>query len=310
VDHRYGSPATVFFFFSLYIVLTAWVIMSLFIGCIAMGMFDAFESMKDEIKDERYKKKLKENDRAIDDPTGGALGKLIRDAMADDEDDLATPTYWEQKAADWWAGCKRVRDTSWFSLLITGTIMVVGVMIGIETDQTLSCNRFFARENRPSSDPRCQVTLASHVITYASQAIFTFEVIVKVGAEGRTPVRYFDDGWNCMDSFIVVTGFIMMSPAAFIFENFPVVILRLLRLLRVFRLAKALPRLRSIVEALMHGFSAVGWICILIVVFNYIIACMCMLFMKTNDPFLFGHLPRAMFNVLRIETKDTWDAVL
>ena len=33
------------------------------------------------------------------------------------------------------------RDSSWFSLLITSTIMLVGVMIGIETDQALSCER-------------------------------------------------------------------------------------------------------------------------------------------------------------------------
>jgi len=49
-----------------------------------------------------------------------------------------------------------------------------------------------------------------------------------------------------------------MSPLSFIFAAFPIVIVRLLRLLRVFRLAKALPRLRSIVEALIQGFGAVG----------------------------------------------------
>jgi voltage-gated sodium channel len=65
----------------------------------------------------------------------------------------------------------------------------------------------------------------------------------------------------------------MCSPAfQVIFESFPIVILRLLRLLRVFRLAKALPRLRSIVEALMQGFNAVGWVYMLIVLFNYIMA--------------------------------------
>ena len=100
-----------------------------------------------------------------------------------------------------------------------------------------------------------------------------------------------------------------ITPAAFLFEAFPVVVLRLLRLLRVFRLAKALPRLRSIVEALISGFSAVGWICILIVVFNYIAACMCMLFFRDNDPFHFGSLGRSMFTILRIETLDTWDQV-
>jgi len=55
--------------------------------------------------------------------------------------------------------------------------------------------------------------------------------------------------------------------------------------------------------------NSTRWICVLIVVFNYIIACMCMLFLKKNDPFHFGQLLRALFSVLRIETKDSWDQV-
>jgi len=77
-------------------------------------------------------------------------------------------------------------------------------------------------------------------------------------AEGYHTKTFFNDGWNCLDFFVVTTVFVELTPARVIFEAFPVVVLRLLRLLRVFRLAKALPRLRSIVEALMEGFSAVG----------------------------------------------------
>ena len=112
-------------------------------------------------------------------------------------------------------------------------------------------------------------------------------------------MHYFHDpehgGWNRMDFFIVCVGFLEMTPARLIFAYFPVVTLRLLRLLRVFRLAKALPRLRAIVEALISGFSAVGWICVLIVVINYIIACMCMMLFSDNDPFHFGSIVNAMF---------------
>ena len=101
-----------------------------------------------------------------------------------------------------------------------------------------------------------------------------------------------------------------MSPISFIFEKFPVVILRLLRLLRVFRLAKSLPRLRSIVEALMSGFSAVGWVVIFIVIFNYIAACMLMLIFQRSDPFHFGSVSRSMFNVMRMETLDSCESQL
>ena len=80
---------------------------------------------------------------------------------------------------------------------------------------------------------------------------------MKILACGWRPERFFTDdengSWNCLDFFVVCVGFVEMSPLAFIFEAFPVVVLRLLRLLRVFRLAKALPRLRAIVEALISG---------------------------------------------------------
>jgi voltage-gated sodium channel len=122
--------------------------------------------------------------------------------------------------------------------------------------------------------------------------------------------RYLEDPWNKLDAFIVLVGFVEMTPGRVVFEAFPVVILRLLRLLRVFRLAKALPRLRSIVEALISGFSAVGWVCVLVIVFNYIVGCMCMLVLQGNDPFHFGTVGRSVFTVLRLETGDSWDQIL
>jgi hypothetical protein len=128
-------------------------------------------------------------------------------------------------------------------------------------------------------------------------------MVVKLLAEGNSPLVYFTDeehgSWNSLDFLIVWIGFAEMTPAAFIFEEFPVVVLRLLRLLRVFRLAKTLPRLRRIVEALISGFSAVGWICILIVVFDYIVACMCMLAFQTNvRALLFVCVSMKVFEIL------------
>jgi len=52
-DVNEPKPVVTFIFFSVYIVLTSWVIMSLFIGVISMGMFEAFEAMKAESKNSR-----------------------------------------------------------------------------------------------------------------------------------------------------------------------------------------------------------------------------------------------------------------
>ena len=157
------------------------------------------------------------------------------------------------------AWCKKQRDSTWLTTLVTITIITVGVIIGVETDQYSSCNRYSNRDNRPPNIiQRCEVTFVSSFMEVASQAIFSGEACIKILSHGYEPMRYLDDPWNCLDAFVVFTGFVELTPARVIFEIFPMVVLRLLRLLRVFRLAKALPRLRSIVEALMEGFTAVG----------------------------------------------------
>lgn len=47
----------------------------------------------------------------------------------------------------------------------------------------------------------------------------------------------------------------------------------MVRLLRILRIAKALPRLRAIVEALISGVSTIGWIVVLIGMISFTCAC-------------------------------------
>ena len=75
---------------------------------------------------------------------------------------------------------------------------------------------------------RAGVLPPSKVVAILAQTVFTVEAAVKILACAWKPLRYFDDAWNKLDFFIVVVGFVEMSPASFIFELFPVVILRLL----------------------------------------------------------------------------------
>ena len=142
-------------------------------------------------------------------------------------------------------------------------------MIWIDTDNGMACERFMLRENRQGvSHPSCDSTGFVAIGGILTQFIFSVEVAVKIVAEKYHPEHFFKDGWNCLDFFVVFTGFVELTPGDAVLAFFPVTILRLLRLLRVFRLAKAFPRLRSIVQALILSFNSVGWILILILVFN------------------------------------------
>ena len=56
-----ANPFFTFVYFQVFLVLSSWVIMSLFIGVISMGMFEAFEKMKRDNKMKQYLAKLEAN---------------------------------------------------------------------------------------------------------------------------------------------------------------------------------------------------------------------------------------------------------
>jgi hypothetical protein len=61
----------------------------------------------------------------------------------------------------------------------------------------------------------CRTIAAVSVVArlVRDKTIFTWECCVKIVSEGYDPGRFFLDAWNCLDFFIVVTGFIEMTPA-------------------------------------------------------------------------------------------------
>jgi hypothetical protein len=281
---------------------------------ISMGMFETYVAMKSESHMIRYinslanntnyeavaREKLNTSNRRHHLTLKEKIDKILDDESFTVEDRNLFLKYYH-KFVDL---MRRIRDHAYFTSLITFTILIIGGSIGFDTNKTLKCQRLDMRleDTRLDVDDdwksmtldeieneveHClKQSLFFIVMNIAAQAIFTFEATVKITAEGTKPWKYFTDkengSWNCIDFFIVIVGFLELTPASFVFKNFPVVLLRLLRLLRVFRLAKTLPRLRSIVEALVSGFSSVGWICILFAVFNYIVACMCMIVFSRN----------------------------
>jgi hypothetical protein len=188
-----------------------------------------------------------------------------------------------------------IRDSAKFVMFITFTIVVVAIVAAYQTNHNLKCDRLFHRigdEDDISSKEEIEICETIPHTLYAldiiSQTIFTTEAFIKIAAEGTDPWNYFNDPtngpWNKVDFTVVLFGFVDYTPLEkhFSHSESPVVLLRLLRLLRVFRLAKALPRLRSIVEALVSAMASVGWICLLFSVFNYIVACMCIIMFRTN----------------------------
>ncbi|MEO0795649.1 MAG: ion transporter [Verrucomicrobiota bacterium] len=183
--------------------------------------------------------------------------------------------------------CVSVRDSSWFERFIIGVIVLAGIVVGLETSVTVM-ERFHT---------------LMHVLDRTILWIFVAEVIIKVGAEGRKPWRYFKSGWNIFDFSIVAVCFV---PAA----GSWVAVVRLARILRALRLITAVPRLQVLVAALLHSIPSMFYVSILLGLHFYVYAVMGTMFFRGNDPGHFGDLGLSLITLFRVVTLEDWTDVM
>ena len=128
--------------------------------------------------------------------------------------------------------------------------------------------------------------------------IFVVEIVIKMGAEGKQPWRYFADPWNVFDFIIVAVCFLPINAEY-------AAVLRLLRLLRVLKLVRALPRLQILVGALLKSIPSMGYVSLLLLMLFYVYACAAVILFGENDPVHFRNLPLAMLSLFRVVTGKT-----
>ena len=132
--------------------------------------------------------------------------------------------------------------------------------------------------------------------------IFVMEVLIKIGAEGRHPERYFSDSWNVFDFVITAICVLSLSPA---FAAF-----RMLRVLRIFRLFSTIPKLQLWVGALLRSLPSIAYVFLLLVIIFFTYGAMGVYFFADNDPFHFGNLPNALLSLFRIITLEDWTDIM
>ncbi len=178
---------------------------------------------------------------------------------------------------------KRIVHAAWFQRLIILTILLAGVLAGIETDVATVA----------SYGPVLR-TLDVFVL-----GVFISEVLLKLTANCPRPWNYFRDGWNVFD-FVVVLLCLMPMDSQF------AVVLRLGRTLRLLRLVSALPKLQLLVGALLKSFSSMGYVSLLLGLMFYIYAIAGVHLFGGHDKQHFGSLPQAFFTLFQTITLDDW----
>jgi voltage-gated sodium channel len=182
---------------------------------------------------------------------------------------------------------KRIADASWFQNFITAVILLAGVVVGIET--------------YPSVVEEHGTVL--HFLNEAILWIFVVEVVVKMGAEGKRPWRYFLDPWNVFDFVIVAVCFLPVDAQY-------VAVLRLARLMRVLKLVRALPKLQILVSALLKSIPSMGYVALLLSLLFYVYSVAAVFLFGPNDPVHFESLPLAMLSLFRVVTGEDWTDIM
>jgi voltage-gated sodium channel len=183
--------------------------------------------------------------------------------------------------------CRKISEAKWFHAFIIFVILAAGVVVGLETYSSLMAVHGEL------------LHLLDKIILY----IFVAEIVIKMCAKIPKPWEYFYDGWNVFDFIIVAVCFLPIGGAY-------IAVLRLARILRVFRLVSALPKLQLLVGALLKSIPSMSYVGILLFLLFYIYAVLGTFLFGGNDPLHFGSLQTSMLTLFKVITLEGWIEIL
>jgi len=187
--------------------------------------------------------------------------------------------------------CKSIVNSKFFQRLILVTILLAGVVVGVQTFKA------FAGEHAIVLN-----TLDSFIL-----GIFVIEAVIKILAEGNRPQNYFKNPWNVFDFIIVVAC--LLGPVIHLGADF-LPVLRLARILRVLRLVSAIPKLQLLVSCLLRSLPSMFYVSILLFLLFYIYGTMAVFLFAENDPIHFRNLQTSILSLFRVVTLEDWTDVM
>ena len=179
-------------------------------------------------------------------------------------------------------------NSNLFKYFILAAIMASAVIVGLETYPAIH-DRF---------------AHSFHLIDQIIIYIFLVEVILKLLANGKKPWIYFTDPWNVFDFIIVSVCFIPQIDTHY------VVVLRMARILRVFRVISILPKLQLLVNALLKSIPSMGYVVVLLFIVFYIYAVTGSFLFSKSDPVHFGSLHTSMITLFKVLTLEGWTDIM
>ena len=170
---------------------------------------------------------------------------------------------------------QRILESAHIRNFITGVILFIALILGLETSQIVMAN-------------------AGFVVEFLDRACLTVFVVKLIAYR----LRVFRDGWNIFD-FIIVG--VSLVPAA---QGLSV--LRSLRILRILRVVSVAPRLRRVVEGFITALPGMASVFLLMGIIFYIGSVMATKLFGADFPEWFGTLGRSAYSLFQIMTLESW----
>ncbi|MFT5640495.1 MAG: voltage-gated sodium channel [Cyclobacteriaceae bacterium] len=171
-------------------------------------------------------------------------------------------------------------ESSNFQNTIIGLIIINSILIGLETSPDIVKRfGFFI-------DQFDRIILV----------LFIVEIGIKLYAYGWS---FFKSTWNLFDASIILISVMPSIGAAFS-------VLRALRILRTLRLLKNIPKLKIIIESLLHAIPSIGWIMVLLLIIFYIFTIIGNTLFSETHPEYFGTFLDTLFTLFQTMTLESW----
>ena len=184
--------------------------------------------------------------------------------------------------------CFAVVYSAPFEYFIFGTIFLASALIALDTYDSLE-----------------SIRPVLEMIEHGILIIFSLEVVLKLVAESLKPHLYFVGPnwfWNNFDFLIVILSM------PFTLGN-RVSALRLLRLCRLFKLLRKVPRVHMLVQGLLAGMKQISFVVLLMVLIFYLYGVLGIILFRKNDPWHWLNLDTTLETLVRLATMEDWTDV-
>lgn len=140
-----------------------------------------------------------------------------------------------------------------------------------------------------------------NVVDNACLIIFVVELLCKIFTFKLTFFTGKEKGWNLFDFIIVSISLLGNSTLS---------VLRALRVFRALRLLSVLPQMRLVTEAMLHTLPSLFGVAILLFIFYYVYAVLCVNLFSAEFPELFGTLSQSFMTLFQLMIMDDFGNIV